>query len=36
MLQQRLISWTVNNTSKYEVDYANNGNIETKIQFIEN
>jgi hypothetical protein len=26
----------VNNTTKYEVGYANNGNIETKIQFIEN
>jgi hypothetical protein len=36
MLHQRLISWTVNNTTKYEVGYANNGNIETKTQFIEN
>jgi RHS repeat-associated protein len=26
MLQQRLISWTVNNTTKYEVGYANTGN----------
>jgi hypothetical protein len=30
MLQQRLISWTVNNTTKYEVGCANNGNIVSK------
>ena len=36
MLHQRLISWTVNNSTKYEEGYANNGNIETKTRIIEN